>query len=213
MDTEVRTSEAMRRPDRARRSQSAGKRDSADYARRAPLASSRRHVATETAPHAPVDHSQFDTNRQDQPRLLPALRNIRMMHLLERIAARFHEAGVPLMVLKGAALNLAIYDEPSDRPMDDIDLLVRPRDHDRAAVLLEQLGCLRGGHLVRDDFFPRFHYESDHTAGTIDPVKIDLHVRPLRPLRYSRLNPDEALWRDADCCSNNCDMMMNECKP
>ena len=39
---------------------------------------------------------------------LYALRNIRMMHQLERIAHAFNEAGVPLMVFKGAALNLAL---------------------------------------------------------------------------------------------------------
>ena len=128
-------------------------------------------------------------------------RNIRMMRLLERIAARFNDAGVPLMVLKGAALHLTLYDQPEDRAMADLDLMVRPRDIDKAFHLLEGLGGLRGEPLVRDDFFPRFHYEIEYSLGRIYPVKIDLHVRPFRPLRYSQIVPVDALWDRARAVS------------
>lgn len=127
-----------------------------------------------------------------------SIRNIHMMHLLKRIAARFNDAQVPLLVLKGAALNLTLYDRPDARPMGDLDLLVKPGHVDRAFGLLEMLGCLRGEPLVREDFFPRFYYESDYTAGSIFKVKIDLHVRPFRPLRYSQLVPADALWERAE---------------
>jgi len=116
-----------------------------------------------------------------------------MMHLLERIAARFNKAGVPLMALKGAALNLTLYDRPDARPMADLDLMIRPEDVDQAFALLEELGGLRGEALVREDFFPRFHYEVEYTVGTIYPVKIDLHIRPFRPLRYAQSVPTNAL--------------------
>ncbi|MCH7873267.1 MAG: nucleotidyltransferase family protein [Planctomycetes bacterium] len=125
-------------------------------------------------------------------------RNIRMMRVLARVAKRFNEAGVPIMALKGAALNLTLYTRADERPMTDLDLLIKPQDAQRAARLLEELGCLRGESLVRDDFFPRFHYEMDYTADAIFPVRIDLHVRPFRPLRYARLIPDAALWERAD---------------
>jgi hypothetical protein len=120
------------------------------------------------------------------------------MHLLERIAARFNEAGVPLMALKGAALNLTVYEGPSERPMSDLDLLIKPVDIDRACALLEELGCLRGEPLVREDFFPRFHYEIDYAAKAVYPMKIDVHVRPFRPLRYARWVPPDALWDRAE---------------
>lgn len=128
-------------------------------------------------------------------------RNLRMMRLLERIAARFNEAGVPLMVLKGAALHLTLYEKPDHRAMADLDLMIRPEDVDKAFHLLEQLGGLRGEPLVRDDFFPRFHYEIEYTLGRIYPVKIDLHVRPFRPLRYSQIVPVDALWVRAQTVS------------
>lgn len=147
--------------------------------------------------------NQMPTGRAD-PRfnpgaaLLESVRNVRMMHLLERIARAFHDAGIPLLALKGAALNLVLYDRPDERPMGDLDLLVKPEDAEGACAVLEGLGCLRSVVLVREDFFPRFHYEIEYAAGSIYPVKIDLHVRPFRPLRYSRLVPPDALWERAE---------------
>ena len=124
-------------------------------------------------------------------------RNVRMMRLLARIAARFNEAGIPLMALKGAALNLTIYERADERPMGDLDLLIPSAFVGEARAVLEALDCRRGESLVRADFFPRFYYETEYTAGEVYPVKIDLHVRPFRPLRYARLVPNHALWRRA----------------
>ncbi|MCH7840353.1 MAG: nucleotidyltransferase family protein [Planctomycetes bacterium] len=126
------------------------------------------------------------------------LGNARMMLLLERIAAKFNDVDVPLIVLKGGALNLTVYERLHQRPMDDLDLLIRPEDVDRALGLIEELGGQRGESQVRGDFFPRFHYETEYTIGSIHPVKIDLHVRPFRPLRYARLVPEDALWSRAE---------------
>ena len=55
-------------------------------------------------------------------------RNIRMMRVLARVAKRFNDAGVPIMALKGAALNLTLYTRADARPMTDIDLLIKPQD-------------------------------------------------------------------------------------
>jgi hypothetical protein len=125
-------------------------------------------------------------------------RNIHMMHVLARVAARFNEAGIPLLALKGAALNLTLYERPDERPMGDLDLLIRAEHVDAAFALLEELGCFRREPLVREDFFPRFYYEVEYVAGNIYPVKLDLHVRPFRPLRYARLVPGDALWERAE---------------
>ena len=126
-----------------------------------------------------------------------ATTNVRMMHFLERVAHAFNESHVPLMALKGAALNLALFQRPHERPMVDLDLLIQPHDLDRAIELLKELGCRRSQILMREDFFPRFYYEVEFTAGTIAPVTIDLHVRPLRPIQFLRYFPDNALWQRA----------------
>jgi len=125
-------------------------------------------------------------------------RNLRMMHLLERIAGKFNELEIPVMALKGAALNLTVYDRPEQRPMADLDLMVRVEDLEGACASLEGLGGLRGQSPFRDDFFPRFHYELEYNVGTVYPVKVDLHVRPFRPLRYAQLVPPSAFWERAE---------------
>lgn len=130
--------------------------------------------------------------------LAAATRNVCAMHTLERIAHAFNRARVPLLALKGAALNLTLYQRPEDRPMSDLDLLVRSEHVNKAFRLLGRLGAQRGESLVTDDFFPRFYAEVEFRLGEIYPVRIDLHVRPFRPLRYSRLVPMDALWQWAE---------------
>jgi hypothetical protein len=124
--------------------------------------------------------------------------NVCLLRLLERIAAAFNRAEVPLMALKGAALNLTIHDRPDQRPMTDLDLLIQPQHVETAFALLESVGCLRGRPLVREDFFPRFHYEAEFTAGNSFPMRVDLHVRPFRPLRWACLVPERAFWDRAE---------------
>lgn len=140
----------------------------------------------------------FETRRGSADRLLTDLRNRCLMHFLERIASKFNEAGVPLMALKGAALNLTVYRLPSERQMSDIDLMVKPEHVDEARALLQTLGCAPGEDHVQSDFFPRFYYETEYISQTIYPMRIDLHVRPFRPLRYSQLVPADAFWSRAE---------------
>ena len=68
------------------------------------------------------------------------LRHRRIDALLQRIDADARAAGLALVPLKGAALHaLGIY-APGERPMADIDLLVREDDAAAAIQLLLQLG-------------------------------------------------------------------------
>ena len=76
----------------------------------------------------------------DRQRQHVADRHQRIESLLRGIDTAFRAAGLPVLALKGAALHgLGLY-APGDRPMADIDLLVRERDADRAAALLCGLG-------------------------------------------------------------------------
>ncbi|UCD75379.1 MAG: nucleotidyltransferase family protein [Phycisphaerales bacterium] len=117
-----------------------------------------------------------------------------MMHLLERIAGKFNEAGIPLMLLKGAALNLTVYRHPHEREMRDLDLLIRPEDLNRTSELLEAEGALRRDVAICEDFIPRFHFEKEYSFGSVLPVAVDLHTRPFGVLRYSRFMPEDAFW-------------------
>lgn len=67
-----------------------------------------------------------------------AARNARLLSELETILHAL--APTPVLLLKGAALALAVYENPALRPMGDIDLLVRPGDVDAALEALAGLG-------------------------------------------------------------------------
>jgi hypothetical protein len=125
-----------------------------------------------------------------------AVRNVRLLRVLERVAAAFHEHELPLLVMKGGALILTVY-PPGDRPMDDLDLLVRPEHFAEACRSLEAIGARPGRPLIRKDFCPRYYYETEFLIGAVDPVKLDLHVRPFRPLPCAQFVPADALWRHA----------------
>ncbi len=59
---------------------------------------------------------------------------------LKAILSLFRLNNVKLMPLKGSIISARFYPEPALRPMADLDLLIRPEDFERSAVLLAQLG-------------------------------------------------------------------------
>jgi len=67
-------------------------------------------------------------------------RHHRIIDLLKRIDAGARAAGFPVVALKGSALHAAGIYAPGERPMADIDLLVRETDAAAAGVLLQELG-------------------------------------------------------------------------
>ncbi len=60
--------------------------------------------------------------------------------VLRNILSAYAAAGVPALVLKGAALSHTVYPEPGLRPMSDLDILVREEDLWRAQSLLASQG-------------------------------------------------------------------------
>jgi hypothetical protein len=59
---------------------------------------------------------------------------------LERILNCLYDAQVPVIALKGAALAPTIYSDTALRPMNDLDLLVKPEDLRKAKRALRPLG-------------------------------------------------------------------------
>jgi hypothetical protein len=62
------------------------------------------------------------------------------MRRLREVEAALHERDIPLVVLKGVALAYSAYPNPGLRPMDDMDLLVRPADVPPAVEALRGAG-------------------------------------------------------------------------
>ncbi len=120
------------------------------------------------------------------------------MHLLERLASRFNEAGIELMSLGTAAMTMLLDLEPGARPLLGLDLMVRPESFRAATRLLEDLGSLRSEVVFREDLYPKYRHAVEFTAGLLAPVSVTLHARPFGPLRYARLVPDDAMWQRAE---------------
>ncbi len=69
------------------------------------------------------------------------------------VLRRFEAAGIPSVLLKGAALALRYYRNFGMRSMADVDLLVHPADVRHAAALLADLGWTASG-IARSDLLP-----------------------------------------------------------
>lgn len=65
---------------------------------------------------------------------------LRRQAVLRRLTQALDAAGIPFVVLKGAALAHLAYPEPALRPMGDIDIWTAPEFLDRAAQVLVQVG-------------------------------------------------------------------------
>lgn len=72
-----------------------------------------------------------------------SLQNLRKQGLLRRILLAAREAGVPVLLLKGAFLAPWVYGDLGLRPMNDLDLLCRKEDEAALTGLLEGLGAVK----------------------------------------------------------------------
>jgi hypothetical protein len=68
------------------------------------------------------------------------MQNQKFLKELETLAQRFHAAGIPLVLLKGACFALTIYPEISVRPMGDLDILVPASRLSEAVKIASSLG-------------------------------------------------------------------------
>jgi hypothetical protein len=114
----------------------------------------------------------------DQQRAHTARRHARINDLLLCLDQRAHEAGIAAVALKGAALHsLGVY-QAGDRPMADVDLLVRPADAHRTARMLESIGYAESCATWRERVFICGEREpallGEHSN---NGVKIELHER------------------------------------
>lgn len=106
-----------------------------------------------------------------------ALRHQRIAELLDHIDEVARAAGVALVPLKGSALHaMGIY-TPGQRPMADIDLLVREGDARLASRLLQSIGYVESFNQWKHRVFkPRAGQPSPGLGEHCDtPVNIELH--------------------------------------
>ena len=123
-----------------------------------------------------------------------AIRRLRqelLQRKLEQTVRVLDDAGIPVLLLKGAGLALTVYGSFGDRLMSDLDLLVPDERSDEAYDLL-----------TRDDWIPqgpRERYRHHHHLPPLQHVggsriRLELHTRLLPPGHPFRL--DEGGFRE-----------------
>jgi hypothetical protein len=115
----------------------------------------------------------------EEQRAHTAKRHVRIDDLLLRLDQRAREAGVAAVALKGVALHaLGVY-QAGDRPMADVDLLVRPADAHCTAKMLESLGYAEFYKTWKECVFTRVDDQNAASLGehSNNGIKIELHER------------------------------------
>lgn len=107
--------------------------------------------------------------------------------LLEECAGALAQVGVPVAPIKGIAYAGTLYEDPAERPMTDMDLLIPPDAHQEACKALESIGFRRAP--VRVQRSPLHHA----VAFKRGAAAVDLHRTIVQPHR-SRIDL-EAVWQ------------------
>ena len=101
---------------------------------------------------------------------------------LVRLLEAFHDAGVAVLVIKGAHLAFTLYPRPDLRPRVDSDLLVALDDVERADEVLRSLDYQPVPQVAADLVMYQRSYERRYVAGVAHTV--DLHWRLSNPQRF-----------------------------
>ena len=122
--------------------------------------------------------------------------NHRLFFELSGILKCLHAAGIPTMVLKGAALTVQVYKNHAIRPMADIDILV-PQDR---AILANALLTRAGWAPLADRPLEKdLKYRHSLNFANTDGFEFDLHWHPVKDssIVASERQYDAAFWRNA----------------
>ncbi len=118
---------------------------------------------------------------------------------LGQVAATLHGCGVPVLLLKGAALGRSVYASPAERPRSDLDLLIPAENLARAGQALAQQGYQ--AHLLR--VWPRWQarYRSQQRLLRPDSLGgwfvVELHWALFELPYYIDRIPAQEIWQGA----------------
>ena len=140
----------------------------------------------------PVGWTEF----LEEQRAHTTQRHMRIADLLRRLDRGARETGVAAVALKGASLHAMGLYTAGDRPMADIDVLVRPGDVHSTRRLLTSLGFRQ----TRESWKEReFTPLDDHIPGELgesagNSVKIELHDRICERLPWRITDVSERIF-------------------
>ena len=123
-------------------------------------------------------------------------RNLRLFHKLEDVVGHLTAEGVPVILLKGAALAQTVY-RNAVRPMVDLDLLVRQEDVLTALRVLSALGYEPAHAEHRAGYL--FAYKNEMMLVKPGELRapIEIHWSLFGPLYYQQAVPMDWFWQTA----------------
>jgi hypothetical protein len=111
--------------------------------------------------------------------------NLHLRGVLLHLLALFNDADLPVLPLKGLGLSQLLYGDCTLRPTNDLDLLVREVDVERAVQLLLSAGCRR--HFAPEQEVGLYHLLFTFKDGNDTEALIELH-RDLTSEHLTRLD-------------------------
>ncbi len=120
----------------------------------------------------------------------------RIGEVLARLDDAARRAGVSCVALKGSAVRALSLHLPGERPMGDIDLLIRPDDVAAAARVIESLDYEAAFSSRRHRvFMPRHSRPTQSYGEHVDnPLRIEVHERVFEPLPVQVVDITSSLW-------------------
>jgi hypothetical protein len=136
-----------------------------------------------------------------EQRRLSGQRVALLLHDLAEILQACQQEQIDVLPLKGSLLATIYYAEPGLRPMNDLDLLVRPADEQRTLALLARLRyqtiARSQKHLMLarpEAHGPVVSYSGEHPD---NPRSLDLHTRLAEYFWGIRYDLTEEAWADS----------------
>ena len=120
-----------------------------------------------------------------------------MLDVCTEILAAFQQAGIETVLLKGAVLAPLIYPDPFQRPLADLDLLIRPKDVAASReIMLNKLGYRYYSRSAEDEVYLRSERKANIWApDNVHPVEIHFALRE----EYAGIGYElaEIMWRES----------------
>lgn len=124
---------------------------------------------------------------------------LRLAYMTQRLAETnraFQAAGIPVMLLKGAAVARVAYRSLAERPMSDLDLMVPPEHLSRAYQLAQAAGWRPSEYVAIEEFY-RGHYHLPPLRDKRMPdVALEIH-RDILPAGHPFAFGATDMWRGA----------------
>lgn len=118
-----------------------------------------------------------------------AMRNAFYRRELHQVAAALAARGLPCVLLKGAALTLAVTEDPDERPYGDIDLLLPEERLDDADAAMRGLGYQLDDRWRPREFYRRHHFHLIYRRAGLPWCRFELHWNLASAAMDARFDP------------------------